>query len=65
MTLDEFQSLRPGHKVTCINSEGWRSFVEGGTYTVTGGWPIEGLGVVLDGHPVAAEYHEDFEVYEQ
>lgn len=65
MTREEFRALRPGHKVTCVNSEGWRSFVEGETYTVTGTYMGVVFGVGLDGTPAAEWYHEDFEVYQQ
>lgn len=63
MTLEEFRALKLGHLVTCVNSEGWCSFVEGETYAVTDDWWGTKEGVNLDGQPVAAEYHEDFEVY--
>lgn len=63
--MKNFDNLKVGDKLICVDDEGWSSFKAGGVYTVTklwGGWDNN---IDLDNIPVACECAEDFELYEE
>lgn len=63
--MKNFDNLKVGDKLICVNDEDWGSFKKGGVYTVTevwGGWDVN---IDLDNNPVACEFAGDFVLYEE
>ena len=63
--MKNFDDLKVGDKLVCVNSEGWGSFKKGEVYTVTELWGAWDSNISLDRLPVACEFAEDFELYEE
>lgn len=63
--MKNFDNLKVGDKLVCVNSEGWATFEKGGVYTVTELWEGWDVNIDLDNIPVACEFAEDFELYEE
>lgn len=64
--MKNFDNLKVGDKLICVNSEGWDGFEKGGVYTVTEVWEgWRGVNINLDDSPVACQFAEDFELYEE
>lgn len=63
--MKNFDNLKVGDKLICVNSEGWDGFEKGDVYTVTELWGAWDTNIVLDNINVACEFAEDFELYEE
>lgn len=63
--MKNFDSLKVGDKLICVNSEGWDGFEKGEVYTVTELWGDWDTNITLDNSNVACEFAEDFELYEE
>lgn len=59
----KIKDLEVGTQVVCVNQEGWGCFIEGETYYITEIWEY-GTGVDINGHEVADNFFNDFEVVE-
>lgn len=56
-----FDDLKVGDKLKCVNNKGWASFTKGCVYEVTEVWGKFDININLDNVPVACEYSKDFE----